>query len=130
MDALSKEEKEAFFMHFLILTSLANLVICRWPHEMFSRAACFETPALDGFAAAYDYAGMKSSTAKTEILHFLRKPVQCSLQVGGMKLKQVERFKYLESAFTNDNGKISKLQYETKIVFPNELVSPKLRSKD
>ena len=46
--------------------------------------------ALDGFAAACDSAGMKISTAKTEVLHLSRKPVQCSLQVGGVKLKQVE----------------------------------------
>ena len=38
--------------------------------------------ALDGFTAACDYAGMKISTAKTEVLHLSRKPVQCSLQVG------------------------------------------------
>ena len=58
--------------------------------------------ALDGFAAACDYAGMKISTAKTEVLHLSRKPVQCSLQVGGVKLKQVEKFKYLGVAFTSD----------------------------
>ena len=49
--------------------------------------------ALDGFAAACDYAGMRISTAKTEVLHFSRNPVQCSLHVGGVKLKQVEKFK-------------------------------------
>ena len=58
--------------------------------------------ALDGFAAACDYAGMKISTAKTEVLHLSRNPVQCSLQVGGVKLKQVEKFKYLGVAFTSD----------------------------
>ena len=58
--------------------------------------------ALDGFAAACDNAGMKISTAKTEILHHSRKPVQCFLQVGGVKLKQVEKFKYLGVAFTSD----------------------------
>ena len=35
--------------------------------------------ALDGFAAACDYAEMKISTAKTEVLHLSRKPVQRSL---------------------------------------------------
>ena len=58
--------------------------------------------ALDGFATACDYAGIKVSTAKTEVLHLSRKPVQCSLQVGGVKLKQVEKFKYLGVAFTSD----------------------------
>ena len=58
--------------------------------------------ALDGFAAACDYAGMKISTAKTEVLHLSRKPVQCSLQVDGVKLKQVEKFKYLGVTFISD----------------------------
>ena len=40
--------------------------------------------ALDGFAAACDYAGMKVSTAKTEVLHLSRKPVQCcETEAGG-----------------------------------------------
>ena len=43
--------------------------------------------ALDGFAAACDYAGMKISTSKAEVLHFRRKPVQCSVHVGGVKLR-------------------------------------------
>ena len=58
--------------------------------------------ALDGFVAACDYAGMKISTAKTEVLHLSRKSVQCSLPVGRVKLKQVEKFKYLGVAFTSD----------------------------
>ena len=45
---------------------------------------------------------MKISTAMTEVLHLSIKPVQCSLQVGGAKLKQVEKFKYLGVAFTSD----------------------------
>ena len=45
---------------------------------------------------------MKISTAKTEVLHFSRKAVQCSLQVSRLKLKQVEKFKYLGVAFTSD----------------------------
>ena len=40
--------------------------------------------------------------AKTEVLYLLRKPVQCSLQVGGVKLKQVEKFQYLGVAFKSD----------------------------
>ena len=60
--------------------------------------------ALGGFAAAGDYAGMKISTAKTEVLHLSRKPVLCSLQVGGMKLKQVEKFKYLGIAFISSGS--------------------------
>ena len=55
---------------------------------------------LNGFAAACDIAGMKISTSKTEVLHLSRNPVRCSLQVGGVSLKQVEKFKYLGVAFT------------------------------
>ena len=58
--------------------------------------------ALDGFQAACKIAGMKISTSKTEILHLSRNPDQCSLQVDGVSLKQVEKFKYLGVAFTSD----------------------------
>ena len=40
--------------------------------------------------------------AKTEVLHLLRNPDQCVLQVNGVTLKQVEHFKYLLVAFTSD----------------------------
>ena len=46
--------------------------------------------ALNGFAAKYDIAEIKISTSKTEVLHLLRNPVRCSLQVGGVSLNQVE----------------------------------------
>ena len=58
--------------------------------------------ALNGFAAACNIAGMKISTSKTEVLYLSRNPVQCSLQVGGVSLKQVEKFKYLGIALTSD----------------------------
>ena len=58
--------------------------------------------ALNGFAAACDIARKKISTSKTEVLHLSRNPVQCSLQVGGVSLKQLEKFKYLKVAFTSD----------------------------
>ena len=45
---------------------------------------------------------MKISTSKTEVLHLSRNPVQYSLQVGGVLLKQVEKFNYLGVAFTSD----------------------------
>ena len=51
--------------------------------------------ALNGFAAACDIAGMKISITKTEVLYLSRNSVQCSLQVGGVSLKQVKKFKYL-----------------------------------
>ena len=53
--------------------------------------------ALYGFAAA----------SETEIPDRSRSPVQCFLQVGGVSLKQVEKFKYLGVAFTS-NGKQDK----------------------
>ena len=58
--------------------------------------------AFNGFAAACDIAGMKISISKTEVLHLLRNPVQCSLQVGRVSLKQVKKFKYLGVKFMND----------------------------
>ena len=58
--------------------------------------------ALKSFADACNTAGMKISTAKTEVLHLSRNPDQCLLQVNGATLKQVEKFKYLGVAFTSD----------------------------
>ena len=40
--------------------------------------------------------------AKSEILHLSKNPDQCVLQVNGVTLKLVEKFKYLEVAFTSD----------------------------
>jgi len=57
---------------------------------------------LNDFAAACDNAGMKISTSKTEVLHLSINPDQCSLQVSGVSLKQVEKFKYLGIVFTSD----------------------------
>ena len=58
--------------------------------------------ALNSFADACDTAGIKISTAKTEVLHLSRNPGQCVLQVNGATLKQVEKLKYLGVAFTSD----------------------------
>ena len=58
--------------------------------------------ALDRFATACDNAGMKISTKKTEVLCLSRTPGQCSVQVNGVTLNQVEWFKYLGVAFTSD----------------------------
>ena len=58
--------------------------------------------ALNCFEAACSIAGMKISTAKSEILHLSRSPNQCCLQVGGVSLKQVEKFKYLGVLFKSD----------------------------
>ena len=56
--------------------------------------------ALKSFVDACDTAGIKISTAKTEVLHLSRYPDQCVLQVNGATLKQVEKFKHLGVAFT------------------------------
>ena len=45
---------------------------------------------------------MKISTAKTEVLHLLRNPDQCVLQVNGATTKKVEKFEHLAVAFTSD----------------------------
>ena len=58
--------------------------------------------ALNSFANACNTAGMKISTAKTEILHLSRNSDLCVLQVNGATLKQVEKFKHLGVAFTSD----------------------------
>ena len=58
--------------------------------------------ALNSFADACNTAGMKISTAKTEVFHLSRNPDQCVLQVNGATLKQVEKFMYLEVAVTSD----------------------------
>ena len=60
--------------------------------------------AFNSFSAACDIAGMKISASKTEVLHLLKNLVQCSSQVGGVSLKQLEKLKYVGVAFTN-NGK-------------------------
>ena len=51
--------------------------------------------ALNSFADACNNAGIKISTAKTEVLHLSRNPGQCVLQVNGATLKQLEKLKYL-----------------------------------
>ena len=56
----------------------------------------------NSYADACNTAGIKISTAKTEVLHLSRNPDQCVLQVNGATLKQVEKFKYLGVAFTSD----------------------------
>ena len=65
--------------------------------------------ALNGFATGCDMAGIKINSFKTEVLHFFRNSVQWTLQVGGLSLKQVKKFKYLWVAFTNDGRQDEKL---------------------
>ena len=67
--------------------------------------------SLNSFAVACDIAGMKISTSKIEVVcyYLSRNPVPCSLQVGGVSLKQVKKFKYLGVAFTSDGRQDEKL---------------------
>ena len=58
--------------------------------------------ALDLFFDACLDAGMKISTAKTEIMCFSRHPV--SYQTNEVTLQQTEKFKYLGITFSSDGG--------------------------
>ena len=57
---------------------------------------------LHRFAAAYDTAGIKISTVKTNILHVSRNTNQRLLQLNGVIQKQINKFKHLGVAFTSD----------------------------
>ena len=65
--------------------------------------------ALNSFAKVHDTAGIKISSAKTEVLHLLGNPDRCVLQVNGATLMQVEKFKYLGVEFTSDKRQNKKL---------------------
>ena len=65
--------------------------------------------ALDGFSDACSVAGMKISTTETETMCLSRQPKQCPLQIGGVLLKQSEKFKYIGVSFTNDGRQNSEL---------------------
>ena len=56
-----------------------------------------------------DTAGMKISTAKTEVFHLLRNPDYCVLQVNGTTLKQVKKFNYLKVPFTSGGKQAEEL---------------------
>ena len=91
------------------LMSVPRLEICKISRlllvdalVLLSSTECGLQRAINSFADACNTAGMKISTAKTEVLHLSRNPDQCVLQVNGATLKQVEKFKYLGVAFTRD----------------------------
>ena len=65
--------------------------------------------ALDRFFDACLDAGMKISTAKTEIMCLSRYPVQYFFQANGVTLKQMEKFKYLGVTFSRNGRKDNKL---------------------
>ena len=62
--------------------------------------------ALDRFSNVCLDAGMKISTAKTEIMCLSRYPVQCSFQTNGVTLKQTEN---LEITFSSDDRQDNEL---------------------
>ena len=64
---------------------------------------------LNRFAAAYDTAGIKLSTVKTDTFHVSRNTNQCLVQLNGARQKQVYKFKYLGVAFTSDGRRNQKL---------------------
>ena len=69
---------------------------------LLSSTECGLQRALNSFADACNTAGMKISTAKTEVLYLSRNSDLRVLQVNRATLKQVEKFKYLGIAFTSD----------------------------
>ena len=66
------------------------------------------------FAAAYDTAGIKISTVKTDVLHVSRNTNQCLLQLNEATQKQVYKSKYLggEGAFTSDGTQNEELNIQ------------------
>ena len=65
--------------------------------------------ALDRFSAVCKQRGMNISTKKTEALCVSRNSRQCMLQVSGITLQQVEKFKYLGVVFTSDGRRNRRL---------------------
>ena len=80
--------------------------------QLFSTESSLQR-AFNSFADACNTAGMKISTAETEVFHLSRNPDQCVLQVNGATLKQAEKFKYLGVAFTSDGRQDEELDTGT-----------------
>lgn len=58
--------------------------------------------AVDSFANECEAVSMKINTSKTETMVISRTTEQCTVQVDGAALKQVEKFKYLGVEFASD----------------------------
>ena len=52
---------------------------------------------------------MKISTAETEIMSLSRHLVQCSIQINGVTLQQMEKFKYFGVTFSSNGRKDNEL---------------------
>ena len=68
--------------------------------------------ALNSFADACNTAGMKISTAKTEVFHFSRNPDQCVLQVNAATVKQIEKFQVSWCCNMSDGGQSEELDIQ------------------
>ena len=68
--------------------------------------------ALNSFADACNTAGMKISTAKTEVFHFSRNPDQCVLQVNAATVKQIEKFQVSWCCNMSDGGQNEELDIQ------------------
>ena len=82
--------------------------------------------ALDRFSDACLNAGIKISTAKTEIMCLSRHPVQCSFQTNGVTPQQTVKFKYLEATFSSDGRQDNEL--DTRIEKASVIIRQLYRS--
>ncbi|CAM1296041.1 Uncharacterised protein r2_g532 [Pycnogonum litorale] len=70
---------------------------------------------------------MKISVAKTETLLLSRRPMQCTLHVSGVPLKQVETFKYLGVVFTSDGRR--DIELDTRIAAAGAVIQCKRQAR-
>ena len=82
--------------------------------------------ALDRFSGACLDAGIKISTAKTEIVCISRHPVQYSFQTNKVTLQQTEKFKYLGVTLSSDGRQNNEL--DTRIEKASALMRQLYRS--
>ena len=82
--------------------------------------------SLDRLSDACLDAGMKISTAKTEIICLSRHSVQCSSQTNGVTLQQTEKFKYLRVTFSSDDVQNDEL--DTRIAKASAIMRQLYRS--
>ena len=73
--------------------------MCWWFYSVSTESGY---QSLHRFAAAYDTAGIKISSGKTDMLHVSKNTNQCLLQLIGATQKQEYKFKYIGVAFTSD----------------------------
>ena len=82
--------------------------------------------AVNRFSDSCLDAGMKISTAETEIMCLLRHPVQCSFQTNEVTFQQTEKFKYLGVTFSRDGRQDNEL--DTRIGKANAVMRQLCRS--